>query len=137
MSGWIPPPPMTTRTEPYLFARADLGALREYLAGRGAGIAELDVSGAGSISEVIGQMKDVLPFPGWMGNGWDSVFDATEELRAELTFPCAVVIGGYDRLLATHPHDALQLTIRLTDLERELGFKKAQLIVYYEVEVWT
>jgi len=137
MSGWIAPPPVTARTEPHLVARADLGALRAYLAEHGAGVDDLDVSDVISAREIIDRLTDVLPFPGWTGANWDAVFDVTEELRAALTFPHALVIRGYDRLLSAHPHVALEFAIRMSDFSRELAFAKAQLVVYYEGEAWT
>jgi hypothetical protein len=138
VSRWIdiPSPPVVhSRAYPLLVEtrrRDDL--LKHY---RRAHHVDLDVAGADHTSRVIEAMKAVLEFPDWCASSWDSIDDAYEELSEMWPFPLLMIFRGFDQLLETHQHLALETTIQTHELRRAFSQDEKQLIVVFEGESWT
>jgi hypothetical protein len=141
MSSWIdyppPPPPGLGRTPPLLVEFNQLDEFAAYFEDAGANRVDVAVANAVDSFSVIEALKTVLPFPEWCGSSWDSIEDAFEELRAAWSFPSLMVLRGFDRLLASHAHLALETTIRLHDLEQAFSVAGEQLILAFEGISWS
>jgi hypothetical protein len=140
MSDWIdyPEPPLViSRASPLLVEAGRLDEVAVRITGAGAGRVDVLVADVANGFEMIEALKAVLPFPEWCGSSWDSVEDAFDELRAAWSFPLLLVIRGYDLLLDSHQHVALETAIRLHELEQALSVAGDQLIVAFVGAGWS
>lgn len=137
MSDWItlPSPPLLHPSAPLLIRSSDVDDLRQVLTER-ASLVEIDVSEAVSTADVIGALKDVLPFPSWCGSSWDSVDDAFAEIRDGWSFPLVIVAYGLRSLLARQPHLALESVIRLHELSGAFSTAGDQFVVVFVAGSW-
>lgn len=139
MSDWIdyPPPLVHSTASPVLVEASRVEELAAHVVTGGASRVDVQIAQANSSFDVIEALKAVLVFPDWCGSGWDSIEDAFEELRSAWSFPLLMVVRGYDRLLDTHQHVALETAIRLHALEQAFSVGGDQLIVAFEGTSWS
>ena len=135
-NGWVPLPEaplLLTASAPRLFERDRASDLRDELLSQGVRAAAIDLSTVATRSEFFDQLRTVLVFPDWCGSGWDSLDDAFEEIRLESSFPCFVLIYGLQDMLPRDLHLALEVVIRLSELEGAFSVAGEQFVVAYEV----
>lgn len=133
-TDWIALPDSPTleeRSEPYLVRASEAEGLRRYLASVGASVVGIDIGDSQNLVDVIGSLKEVLPFPSWCGSGWDSVHDAFSELRTAWPLPLAIIVVGLSRLIAERRHLALNTVLGLSRLCEEFSIAGAQVLVFY------
>jgi hypothetical protein len=133
-TDWIALPDSPTleeRSEPYLVRASEAKGLRRYLASVGASVVGIDIGDSQNLVDVIGSLKEVLPFPSWCGSGWDSVHDAFSELRTAWPLPLAIIVVGLPQLIAERRHLALNTVLGLSRLCEEFSIAGAQVLVFY------
>ena len=124
-------PTLAATSPPYLVTAGEGANLQRYLASAGASVVEVDIGDGRSVVDVLGVLKEVLPFPSWCGSSWDSVHDAFSELRAAWPLPLAIIVAGLPRLLAEAPHLALNTVLGLSQLVEEFSITGDQVLVFY------
>jgi len=132
---WIPlpVPPLLAASAPWLITPTTVDAVRSELGSAGGRVGQLVLSSVGTTIHLVEQLRDTLTFPDWCGSSWDSVDDAFEEIRALSTFPCFAIVEGLQELFSRNPHLALELIVRLSELESSFAAAGDQFAVIYEV----
>ncbi|GDY30058.1 hypothetical protein GTS_16910 [Gandjariella thermophila] len=131
------PPLLHARSVPYLVDEVNLAELRRYLDEARANVVEVDMAGATSVSDVIGAVRQALPFPEWCGLSWDSVEDAFEEIREAWRFPLVLILRGLPDLLRDRTHLGLETVIRFNSLEESFSLAGDQFVVVYAGTAWS
>jgi hypothetical protein len=133
-SKWIALPGSPTLeepSEPYLVREGESASLRQYLASTGASVVDVGIGDARSLVDVVGALKEVLPFPSWCGSGWDALDDAFPELHTAWAFPVVIVVAGLPQLMVEMPHLALNTVLGLSRLCEEFSIAGDQVLVFY------
>lgn len=134
---WIPlpgVPPLLSASAPLMIRPVSADAVRSELSSAGARLSELSLGSVTTTVELFEQVRKILVLPEWCGSGWDSVDDAFEEIRAASSFPCVVLVQGLQELFARDPHLALEIVVRLSELEGAFAASGDQFAVIYQVE---
>lgn len=134
---WIPlpgVPPVLSMSAPLMVATVDSDAVRADLSSNGARLGGFSLGHVTTSVEFFEQLRKVLVFPQWCGSGWDSVDDAFEEIRAASSFPCFVIADGVQALFSRDPHLALEIVVRLSELQGAFATSGDQFAVIYLVE---
>lgn len=138
MSDWVtlPSPPLLQPSVPLLIRSSDVDSLRAFLGEHDVELVEIDLAEAAGTIDVIGALKDVLPFPSWCGSSWDSIDDAFAEIRDGWSFPLVVIAHGLRSMLGRRPHLALESVIRLHELSAAFSTVGDQFVVVFPAETW-
>ena len=137
--GWITPPHelFLAKSAPYLAPKSNRAQLREEFEKQGARVWDVDIGPTRSLLEFFAEFRRVVRLPEWCAYGWDSLYDAFEELRANNEFPMALLIVGLRDLLDSSTHLGLEVVLRLEELTTALSTRGDQMVVIYLGDLWS
>jgi hypothetical protein len=100
-------------------------------------IDEVDIGAAASTFEFFTALRGVLRFPDWCGSGWDSFWDAFEDITALNTFPRALLVSGLQTLWNNNASLALEIVIEMANADRSFELAGAQFAIVYVGRRWS
>ena len=118
--------------KPYVVKQKRLTELEKFLADSPMHVVQLDASSVRNTEEFVAELKEVvtLTFP---DTSWSILEDAADDIDEEWTFPLALIVRGYNKMLTKSPEAALSAMWQLCNLSEGIRREGQQFDIYFVI----